>query len=165
MYNLYNLEPNFKKFLIAENVSRSTLKNYLSDFRHFAGWLCNNKSFKSLSLSSSPLSSPADLLKHIDFSFIESYKLYLIKANIPIKTINRRLSALRRFFKYCINQNLTTSNPCKNVSNISKTGSSNMELPIFLSLFTHDLHNKDKLNTNEVSRHINNLNHFITSLK
>lgn len=164
MYNLYNLEPNFKNYLIAENVSTSTLKNYLSDFRHFAGWLSNNKSFKSSSLSNSSLSSPTDVLKLIDFSFIECYKLYLIKANIPIKTINRRLSTLRRFFKYCTNQNLITSNPCKNVSNISKT-TSNMELTVYLGLFKHSLQSEKQLNVNEVSKHINNLNHFITSLK
>lgn len=164
MYNLYNLEPNFKNFLIAENVSRSTLKNYLSDFRHFAGWLSNNQSYKSLSLSNSSLSSPTDVLKLIDFSFIEFYKLYLINAHIPIKTINRRLSAIRCFFKYCINQNLITSNACKNVSNISKA-TSNMKLPIFLSLFKHDLEIEEKSNKDDVSKHINNLNHFITSLK
>ena len=37
-YNFYNFEASFKKFLLAENVSPITLKNYLSDLRHFLGW-------------------------------------------------------------------------------------------------------------------------------
>src|SRR3989344_9210507 len=43
MYNLSNLEPKFKNFLLAENISVISIRNYLSDVRHFFGWLIANQ--------------------------------------------------------------------------------------------------------------------------
>jgi hypothetical protein len=37
-YNFYNLEASFKNFLLAGNKLPVTIKNYLSDLRHFLGW-------------------------------------------------------------------------------------------------------------------------------
>ena len=115
-YNFYNFEASFKKFLLAENVSPVTLKNYLSDLRHFLGWTIlklkaqNKKNFENL--------SPLEFLNQIDESLVEEYKNYLVVNAIPAKTINRRLSTLRKFFSFCISQGWLKENPAKKIKNL-----------------------------------------------
>jgi site-specific recombinase XerD len=115
-YNFYNLEASFKKFLLAENVSPITLKNYLSDLRHFLGWMIlkikaqNKKNFEAL--------SPLEFLNQINESLVEEYKNYLVVNAIPAKTINRRLSTLRKFFSFCISQGWLKENPAKKIQNL-----------------------------------------------
>ena len=112
MYNLYNLEPKFRNFLHAENISSVSLRNYLSDLRHFIGWLVtSNKYQKNTNL--------AENISSLNPDIIEEYKDRHIKSGLPHKTINRRLSALRKFFLFCQKEGLITSNPAKAVNNIS----------------------------------------------
>jgi site-specific recombinase XerD len=115
-YNFYNFEASFKKFLLAENVSLITLKNYLSDLRHFLGWTVlklkaqSKKNFENL--------SPLEFLNQIDEYLVEEYKNYLVVNDIPAKTINRRLSTLRKFFSFCISQGWLKENPAKKIQNL-----------------------------------------------
>jgi len=118
-YNLYNFEASFKKFLLAGNVSPITLKNYLSDLRHFLGWTIlklkaqNKKNFEAL--------PPLEFLNQINESLVEEYKNYLVVNAIPAKTINRRLSTLRKFFSFCISQGWVKENPAKKIQNLKHT--------------------------------------------
>jgi len=121
-YNLYNYEALFKKYLLAENVSTPTLKNYLSDFRHFSGWFAfyikNHISHPSVSvtLDAFPLIST-----YLTIEVVSDYKLYLIENSLPLRTINRRLSAIRKFCSFCISQGWLKQNPAKKVTNIINT--------------------------------------------
>ena len=111
MYNLSNLEPRFKSFLRAENISAVTLRNYLSDVRHFLGWLITTiKKDRKINF--------VETIESISPQIVEKYKNDHIKAALPIKTINRRLSALRKFFLFCQKEALIEQNPAKRVNNI-----------------------------------------------
>jgi len=119
-YNLYNLEASFKKYLLAGNISPITLKNYLSDLRHFLGWLIFKLKVtfrfggQKLKIEEANIN---EFLNYIDISFVEEYKNYLTANSIPIKTINRRLSTLRKFFSFCISQGWLKENPAKKIKN------------------------------------------------
>src|SRR3989339_906542 len=106
-YNLYNLEAPFKQYLTAGNQKAISIKNYLSDFRHFAGWLMSKGGH-----GGPPLQEP------ITLNDISEYKSYLESNNIPHKTINRRLSTLRKFCSFCISQGWMKENPAKRISNV-----------------------------------------------
>ncbi|MCX7956117.1 MAG: site-specific integrase, partial [Patescibacteria group bacterium] len=110
-YNLYNLEPQFKNFLLAENVSPITLKNYLSDIRYFLGWIqsFNNKE---------KIKNEAEINKIINKETIIKYLQYLIENKLPKKTINRRLSTIRKLCSFLISQGWIKENPAKKISNI-----------------------------------------------
>ena len=112
-YNLYNLEPQFKNFLAAENISAISLKNYLSDFRHFAGWL-------DFYLSSHPTLDTGDIATILTPNTLSEYRGYLVENKLPNKTINRRLSTVRRFCSFCISQGWLKENPAKKISNIGQ---------------------------------------------
>lgn len=107
-YNLYNLEALFKQYLLAGNTKVVSIKNYLSDFRHFAGWF-----------TSFVLNSPHnDTISLLTPNLINQYKNYLQTNNLPPKTINRRLSTLRKFCSFCISQGWLKENPAKKIINI-----------------------------------------------
>lgn len=106
-YNLLEITHMFKLYLVAGKKSPTSIKNYLSDLRHFLGWLQNE--IKS------------DLKQAIldtDSARILVYKEYLKNNLVPTKTINRRLSMLRNFFAFCISQQWIKSNPAKKVINM-----------------------------------------------
>ena len=130
-YNLYNLEAPFKQFLLSGIAQSRTepdstgsgtgtknqfapvsIKNYMSDFRHFAGWI-------TLYLKSNQKGGMTPPLQEtITTNIIFEYKSYLESNNIPHKTINRRLSTVRKFCSFCISQGWLKENPAKKVGNI-----------------------------------------------
>ncbi|MBI4973056.1 phage integrase SAM-like domain-containing protein [Candidatus Roizmanbacteria bacterium] len=117
-YNLDNFEASFREFLQNEHVSFPTLKNYLSDLRHFMGWFTfylHSKHDDNLKSENTELSSLASM---IDFEAVLSYKAYLESNALPPKSINRRLSTLRKFCTFCIQQNWMKENPAKRVGNV-----------------------------------------------
>jgi site-specific recombinase XerD len=93
------------------------LKNYLSDLRHFLGWLTfywksnNVGTIHELSLQE------LSLQKLITAKTISDYKAYLLENNIPLKTTNRRLSTVRKFCSFCISQGWLKENPAKKIKN------------------------------------------------
>lgn len=120
-YNLDNFEASFREFLQNEGVSAPTLKNYLSDLRHFMGWFAfylHSKHGDSLKSENTGLSSLASM---IDFEAVSSYKTYLESNALPSKSINRRLSTLRKFCTFCIQQNWMKENVAKRVANVGTT--------------------------------------------
>ena len=122
-YNLDNFEASFREFLQNEHVSFPTLKNYLSDLRHFMGWFTfylHSKHDDNLKSENTELSSLAEM---IDFEAVSSYKVYLESNALPPKTINRRLSTLRKFCSFCISQNWMKENVAKKVANVGVNSS------------------------------------------
>lgn len=134
MYNQYNLEAklyssvssfisetlkNFRSFLNAEEISKGSVRSYLSDVHHFLNWLENFlRNNHLLGFTNSPPDFNV-LLGHINQKVLEAYKGYQISNNTPVKTINRRFSSLRRFGEFCKSQNWCTSNPFETLRNIS----------------------------------------------
>ncbi len=108
-YNLYNTEALFRKYLLAENKTSITVKNYGSDLRHFIGWVTLGKRLHT--------SAPEEMSELITQELIEDYVQYLEDSKTPIKTINRRLSTLRRFCSFSISQGWMSHNPAKKMQN------------------------------------------------
>ncbi len=90
----------FKSHLISKKSkpSKVTIKNYISDVRKFIQWFENQ-----FTTSFSP--------KKITTETIHVYKIYLNNKEIPINSIERYLSSLRRFFSFLMQENLITINP------------------------------------------------------
>lgn len=142
MYNQYNLEATtfdslisiFKKYLIAEKISSGSTRSYLSDVRHFLGWLILFLKSNKITVGSfgevgeigeirgnkgKEMLETINLLKFVNERVLNAYKTYLTSNNVPLKTINRRFSSLRRFGEFCKSQNWTSQNYFDTLRNIS----------------------------------------------
>lgn len=165
-YNLYNLEASFKNFLFAGKNNRThsslTIKNYLSDLRHFLGWLIFYLKSHQLSIGTID-----DLSLQLTPSVINNYKSYLVENKIPLKTVNRRLSTLRKFCSFCISQGWIKENPAKKVSNINLTKKSTSTYPKnkinsdILQQFHQDLI-KENLDRSTIKSYLDDVREFLT---
>jgi site-specific recombinase XerD len=147
MYNLYNFEAKFKNFLNSENISRVTIRNYLSDMRFFSGWATNYTTHTSLDeiLSSS--------------TFLE-YKEYLAHCNFPHKTINRRLSTLRKMCAFFRKEGILNSFPESKLTNITNTSTvQNADQINVIKQF--QAHILTTMEENEANKYINDINELI----
>lgn len=116
--NLYNIEANFKEYLESNNYSRTSVNNYLADFRTFLSWYIMKLKSQQLEFNIKYLTTPT----------LELYRDYLLAKSVPVKTINRHFSTLRSFIKLCIQENWLESNPL--------TLSKNIKTPLFSSFNT-----------------------------
>ena len=101
-------------------LSPITIKNYLSDLRYFLAWLQYKKQLS--------FEDKLSFLNSITPELLLNYKEDLIKSKVSSKTINRRLSTLRKFFSFCISQGWIEENPAKKVRNIQKTSNKSKNL-------------------------------------
>ncbi len=112
-YNLGILEALFKDSLIAENCSPNTRKNYLSDIRHFLQWMQWTFSDK-FEVQEDGISLFIELFhRHT----VDGYLQYLGKKRVPVRSVNRKLSSLRRFSRFCQSRGYLEQNPTDNLSN------------------------------------------------
>ena len=111
------LEKKFGLYLKSKGVSPLTQKNYLSDLRYFWNWFV--LVLKSKKLNVDKLSTPS-LCGLITQEIVARYKKFLTLNQVPSKTINRRLSTLRKFCQFCISQGWLKENPAKKITNIGK---------------------------------------------
>jgi site-specific recombinase XerD len=166
-YNLYNLEALFKNYLNAEINSRITIKNYLSDLRHFIGWAILKLPREAWSHSAGKIEeiTSEEFVSLIESQLIEEYKQYLITNNIPPKTINRRLSTLRKFFAFCISQGWRKDNPAKKVANYGVVNDSQAvkdeQNKKLIFDFKKYLSDKKKFNLDEINNISENINEFL----
>lgn len=86
---------------IEKNYSPYTIVNYERDLEHFLHFLLEHK------IS----------LKKIDYRIIRSYLKELYDLDLSNKTIARKISSLRSFFKYLQSQKYITKNPMTLISN------------------------------------------------
>ena len=98
-YNASNIEASFRLYLSAENQNLSpiSIKNYISDTKHFVAWL---------------MTTPCgvddrDLIERIDNSLVTQYIRHLTELQLPSSTFNRRISSLRRFVSFLKEKELT----------------------------------------------------------
>jgi site-specific recombinase XerD len=152
-YNLCNIEANFRIFLENESYSPITIRNYLSDFRHFKGW-CNQ--YHSINIE-----APEADLGLITPQVINSYKIGLQNEGNPLKTINRRLSCLRTFFHFAHTQGWITHTPLKHVSNLSLNKALNDNEQNILIEFKYFLEKNKTLNSREFKAVIDTVEEFL----
>jgi site-specific recombinase XerD len=157
-YNLYNFEALFKNYLLAGNATRITIKNYLSDLRHFFGWLIFKLKVKNQKLKIED--NPINFLNFITPEIINDYKTYLYENKIPFKTINRRLSTLRKFFSFCIDQGWLKENPAKKIANI-KNQISKSQIEEILNQYKKNLA-KENFDKKTINSYLEDIREFLS---
>lgn len=92
-YNLDNIEALFSDYLSAvnSNLNATSIKNYLSDFKHFIGWI---------RAEATPSNVNDSIDSVINEESLRRYLQYLSSQELPIRTLSRRLSTLRKFIQF-----------------------------------------------------------------
>lgn len=100
-------------FRVAKNASQHTLRNYAIDLNDFKLFLKNIGEKEEGSVDPSSRSKPSGTIKpeEIDRKMIRGFLAQLTLDKKSKRTIARRLSTLRSFFKYAQQQHLITGNP------------------------------------------------------
>lgn len=147
-YNFFYFEAEFKKYLVAGNAEPSTVKNYLSDLHFFFSWIKNTQSIDEIAYSELP-----EVFSH---SLIRTYYSYLITSPNASKTVDRRISTVRKFFRLCMDQQWINSNP---VDQFDK-GNQRDEKEEVVTLYKGVLQSKNYSNT-EIDRQINVIRNLI----
>lgn len=97
------------------DMSAHTLRAYATDLRSFQKFLEKMPSME---------------LRHVDRSTIRHYLTELYLAKISRRTISRKLSALRTFFRFLVNEDFLKQSPVIDI----KLGKQERKLPRFLSV-------------------------------
>jgi len=101
----------FKNYLTVEkNYSPHTIKNYLADLNEFSGFL------------------GSDDVSAVEYLTVRKFLGFLRQKNVSKRSVARKLSSLRTFFRFLARDGYIKDNPVTNVS----TPKMDKKLPIFL---------------------------------
>ena len=184
MYNSYNPEPArlessleiFKNFLVAEKISKGSVRSYLSDVRYFFKWLVEfleknhieldgftriPSRFTQISVNQLEISDNLSwLLKQVNQRVLEAYRNDQLATNTPTKTINRRFSASRKFGSFCQAQSWLKVNPFDVLRNIPEEEKPFPENEYHLEKFKVHLW-KNKASKATIKNYLNDVKQFI----
>ncbi len=114
------LEKSFVMYLTENGASVKTKANYRTDLRHFFMWM----QLSVIKSSSIVADSHVGYLSIISSDLLAAYRQFLLEKNIPVGTINRRLSTLRSFLRCCKKNGWINSNAQIEIFNV-KTSKTN----------------------------------------
>jgi site-specific recombinase XerD len=87
----------YADYLAESGLSELTVKNYVADLKHVASWVARSGGGALLGMSG---------------EHIEAYRLDLVATGArPPATVNRRLQAIRKFFRYALERGLVDVDP------------------------------------------------------
>jgi len=155
-----NLPKFFRVYLISQNCSPATVKNYLSDIRDFFDWLAQKTGIHYQVAGKA-------IFGIFTKETIFEYQQDLLTAKTPPSTINRHLSALRKFGEFGQASGWLSENPAAKVSNISSAQARISAAPAekkMLEEFRLSLE-KEKVTPLTIKNYLSDLRHFLGWLK
>lgn len=142
-----DLLEQFRQFLKNEGVSTNTLKNYVSDLSTFVDYLKSvNQYFSIITL---PFVLNTDTLN--------SYKKWL-QLHFPLSTGNRRLSAIRKFIEFAIENDLTSKDYTGSITNFIIPNPADDDIRNIVKIIPSELSD-----TKEVIQYKNDINDYLVS--
>ena len=143
----------FKNYLIIKKNSPVTAKNYLADINHFLNWLAKKTGVKYQIVGKA-------IFGLFTEETLDEYKTDLLKNKTPLSTLNRRLSALRKFGQFGKEQGWLTEIPkIKNIISIPKEDKYPPSEKVLESFQQYLL--KEKISHLTVKNYLSDLRHFL----
>tara|TARA_B100001142_G_scaffold273027_1_gene280309 strand:+ start:3076 stop:4044 length:969 start_codon:yes stop_codon:yes gene_type:complete len=109
------VEQYFDYLSVQKNLSESSISTYSDDMNSLINFLNENRIYD---------------VRHVDRKKIRSYLVWLSEQKFDRSSISRKLSVLRTFFRWLLNENLINENPVPSRISIKK----DRKLPRFLSI-------------------------------
>jgi site-specific recombinase XerD len=160
MYNLASrkldrITSDFTNYLASCGLSKNSIRFYKSDLSHFTAWVIFK--VKALGVTAESLQETVPFLKP---SVAFDYKKSLSENNAAAKTINRRLSTLRRFSQFLFESKAIAVDFAKEVENIQQQAkNSNSQLKLTENF--EEYLRKEKAAENTVKSYVADVKHFL----
>jgi len=149
----------FRTYLISQDCSPLTVKNYLSDVKNFFDWLAAKTGIHY------QIAGKAIFGIFTKETILE-YQQDLLSAKTPRSTINRHLSALRKLGEFARSQGWLSENPTAKIGNVNhqyQPGNAPISVPEqadILNEFRAYL-KKEKTNPLTIKNYLSDLRHFL----
>ncbi|MDT8325577.1 MAG: tyrosine-type recombinase/integrase [Bacteroidota bacterium] len=105
-HSVQDIREAFQEHLAVQGKHQNTIRSYANDLKQFMQW-CGNSFGDTFTL--------AELTR----SDIQDYRTFLLTRNSSPASVNRKITALRQFFEYCIVRSIMSGNPAADISGIS----------------------------------------------
>ncbi len=104
--NIQAIALSFQSFLGEQGKHLNTIRSYGNDLKQFFSWCRNSfgEGFEVVELSRSD---------------IQDFRSFLLTRNASPASVNRKVTALRQFFEFCLQRNFVNTNPAANISGIN----------------------------------------------
>lgn len=103
---LQNIREAFQQHLLAQGKHQNTIRSYANDLRQFTQWCLNSFGDEFT-------------LVELTRSDVQDFRTFLLTRNSSPASVNRKITALRQFFEYCVQQDVLEKNPAAEISGIS----------------------------------------------
>ncbi len=145
----------FKLYLQIQKVSPVTVKNYVVDVNHFLEWLTQKTGIKHQIVGKA-------IFGLFTEETLNEYKTDLLQSRTPLSTLNRRLSALRKFGQFGLQQGWLTENPANKIANAdSGSLSKNKDQNVKVLLEFQKQLEKEKISPLTTKNYLSDLKHFL----
>lgn len=162
MYNSYNLASrnnlvqNYVDYLNSLGLSHNSIRFYKSDLHHFASWLISR--IKTLGVLAEKLEEALPFLKP---EMAYEYRQFLLINKIPVKTINRKLSSLRKLSEFLAKEEIFSFDFTKDLSNVNSSSFiSSQSFSLLIEEFKKHLEDQ-KASKNTVKNYLADTRHFL----
>lgn len=149
-----NFRKQFEDHLVMKlGVSKNTLKFYKSDLNHFIKWFSHQ-----MRTTGYVFFKLQEAVINLNPGWVEEYKESL---ESPHKTINRRLSTLRHFARFLLDNSYLHFNFMEGVVNVGVT--KKVEVPreaILIEQFEEYLRH-EKISSNSIKNYLSDVRHFM----
>lgn len=144
----------FKLYLKTQKISSVTARNYLADINHFLEWLAQKTGIHY------QIAGRA-IFGLFTKETLNEYKTDQV-ANTPLATINRRLSALRKFGQFGQKQGWISENPAEKVANATSADSRQQAVDSEKILGNFQKHLvREKVSPITIKNYLSDLRHFL----
>lgn len=153
-----NLPELFRHYLKSQKISSVTVKNYVADINNFFNWLATKTGIRHQVAGKT-------ILKLLTKETVEEYKTSLVTEEAPFSTINRRLSALRKFGQFSLDQGWLTKNEIFQVANL-RSPAVDLQSPNEKVIVKFKKHlEKEEASPVTIKNYLSDLRHFLAWLE
>ncbi len=110
------IQKAFEAHLTQQGKHLNTIRSYANDLRQFSQW-CGNTFGEEFAL--------ADLTR----SDVQDFRTFLLTRNSSPASVNRKITALRQFFEFCVQNDVMRGNPASDISGINAEPRAPIVLP------------------------------------
>ncbi len=103
---IQSIAESFQSFLAEQGKHLNTIRSYGNDLRQFFSW-SRNTFGEGMDLSD------------ITRSDVQDFRAFLLTRNASPASVNRKVTALRQFFEFCLHRNIVSANPAADIGGVA----------------------------------------------